>query len=63
MSGQLAVARAVARRSLIHAFTNPALLVPSIIFPLVFLVAFAGGLSAVRNVPGFHFHGNYTAFQ
>jgi ABC-2 type transport system permease protein len=59
----LGVARAVARRSLIHAFTNPALLVPSIVFPLVFLVSFAGGLSAVRNVPGFDFNGNYTAFQ
>ena len=63
MSGQLAVARAVARRSLIHAFTNPALLVPSIIFPLIFLLAFAGGLSAVQNVPGFDFNGDYTAFQ
>jgi ABC-2 type transport system permease protein len=61
--GTLAVARAVARRSLIHAFTNPALLVPSIVFPLVFLVGFAGGLSAVRNVPGFEFNGDYTAFQ
>jgi ABC-2 type transport system permease protein len=63
MSGTLSVARAVARRSLIHAFTNPALLVPSIVFPLIFLVSFAGGLSAVRDVPGFDFHGNYTAFQ
>ena len=63
MTGTLAVARAVARRSLIHAFTNPALLVPSIVFPLVFLVGFAGGLSAVQNVPGFNFNGDYTAFQ
>jgi ABC-2 type transport system permease protein len=63
VSDQLAVARAVARRSLLHAFTNPALLIPSIVFPLVFLVGFAGGLSAVKNVPGFDFHGDYTAFQ
>jgi ABC-2 type transport system permease protein len=63
MTGTLAVARAVARRSLIHAFTNPALLVPSIIFPLIFLLAFAGGLSAVQDVPGFDFNGDYTAFQ
>jgi ABC-2 type transport system permease protein len=63
MSGELSVARAVARRSLIHAFTNPALLIPSIIFPLVFLVGFAGGLSAVDDVPGFDFNGDYTAFQ
>jgi ABC-2 type transport system permease protein len=63
MTGTLAVARAVARRSLIHAFTNPALLVPSIVFPLIFLVGFAGGLSAVQDVPGFDFNGDYTAFQ
>ena len=63
MTGTRAVARAVARRSLIHAFTNPALLVPSIIFPLIFLLAFAGGLSAVQDVPGFDFNGDYTAFQ
>jgi ABC-2 type transport system permease protein len=63
MSGSLAVARAVARRSLLHAFTNPALFVPSIVFPLIFLVGFAGGLSAVQDVPGFDFNGDYTAFQ
>ena len=57
------VATAVARRSLIHGFTNPALLVPSILFPLVFLIAFAGGLSAVGDVPGFDFPSGYTAFQ
>src|SRR5439155_25749766 len=28
-----------------------------------FLVGFAGGLSAVQNVPGFDFNGDYTAFQ
>ena len=48
----LSVAGAVLRRNLIHAFTNPALLVPSAVFPLLFLVAFAGGLSSVGNVPG-----------
>ena len=51
------------RRNLIHAFKNPALLVPSIVFPLLFLVAFAGGLSNVANVPGFDFPSGYTAFQ
>ena len=57
------VAAAVARRSLRHAFTNPALLVPSILFPLVFLLAFAGGLSNGDNVPGFDFPSGYTSFQ
>lgn len=57
------VATAVARRSMIHATKNPALLLPSILFPLIFLIAFAGGLSAVSNVPGFDFPSGYTAFQ
>jgi ABC-2 type transport system permease protein len=59
----VSVGGAVLRRNLIHAFKNPALLIPSIIFPLLFLVAFAGGLSNVGNVPGFDFPSGYTAFQ
>jgi ABC-2 type transport system permease protein len=58
-----AVARGVAWRSLHNAFTNPSLLIPSIAFPLFFFTAFAGGLSRVRDVPGFHFAQGYTAFQ
>ena len=42
---------------------NPALLLPSLIFPLFFFTAFAGGLSSVGNVPGFDFPSGYTAFQ
>ena len=42
---------------------NPAFLLPSIIFPLFFFTAFAGGLSSVGNVPGFDFPSGYTAFQ
>jgi ABC-2 type transport system permease protein len=63
MSAALSVAFAVARRSLRHAFTNPALLLPSILFPLVFLLAFAGGLSTIDNVPGFNYPPGYTTFQ
>jgi ABC-2 type transport system permease protein len=63
VSPNLDVALAVARRSLRHAFTNPALLIPSIVFPVFFLVAFAGGLSKVAQVPGFDFKSGYTAFQ
>lgn len=59
----LHVARAVARRNLRHATGNPAILVPAILFPLIFLIGFAGGLSAVANVPGFDFPSGYTAFQ
>jgi ABC-2 type transport system permease protein len=59
----LAVMRAVAWRTLHNVFTNPSLLIPSLVFPLFFFVAFAGGLSRVENVPGFDFPSGYTAFQ
>lgn len=57
-----AVGLAVARRNLTHAL-KPALLLPSALFPLVFLLAFAGGLSAVQDVPGFDYPAGYTSFQ
>jgi ABC-2 type transport system permease protein len=57
------VAGAVLRRNLIHAFKNPALLVPALVFPLIFLISFAGGLSSVGDVPGFDYPSGYTAFQ
>ena len=53
----------MAWRTLHNVFTNPSLLIPSLVFPLFFFVAFAGGLSQVRNVPGFDFPLGYTAFQ
>jgi ABC-2 type transport system permease protein len=59
----MAVARAVAWRQLHNALTNPLYLLPSLSFPLLNFAAFAGGLSRVRQVPGFDFHGSYTAFQ
>ena len=57
------VTLSVAWRTLHNAFHNPALLVPSLIFPLFFFTAFAGGLSRVASVPGFDFPSGYTAFQ
>jgi ABC-2 type transport system permease protein len=57
------VALAVAWRGLHNAFTNPAFLLPSVLFPLFFFIAFAGGLSNVQNVPGFEYEPGYTAFQ
>jgi ABC-2 type transport system permease protein len=63
MSRFWAVTRGVAWRQ-IHNFThNPAFLLPSIIFPLFFFTAFAGGLSSVGKAPGFDFPSGYTAFQ
>ncbi len=63
MSRFLAVTRGVAWRSIHNTLVNPAILVPSIVFPLFFLVAFAGGLSRIADVPNFHYQPGYTAFQ
>ena len=57
------VAAAVAWRNLHNFFTNPALLLPALLFPLFFFTAFAGGLSRVDTAPGFDFPSGYTAFQ
>jgi ABC-2 type transport system permease protein len=57
------VALTIAWRSLHTYVRRPDLFVPSIVFPLVFLASFAGGLSALGSVPGFRFPAGYTAFQ
>ena len=57
------VALVVAWRNLHNFFLNPSLLIPSIIFPLFFFTAFAGGLSRVEDLPNFDFRSGYTAFQ
>ena len=57
------VALAVAWRAVHNFVANPAFLVPSIIFPLFFFTAFAGGLSTIGKVPNFDFPTGYTAFQ
>jgi ABC-2 type transport system permease protein len=59
----LAVTRGVAWRTLHNVFTNPSLFIPSLLFPLFFFTAFAGGLSRVQDVPGFDYAEGYTAFQ
>jgi ABC-2 type transport system permease protein len=63
MRGFRSVALAVAWRGVHNAFTTPAILLPSMLFPLFFFTAFAGGLSRVSDVPGFDFPSGYTAFQ
>ena len=57
------VASGVAWRTIHNVLRTPALLMPTILFPLFFFTAFAGGLSQVREVPGFDYEGNYTSFQ
>jgi len=57
------VAWAIAWRGIHTYVRRPDLFVPSLLFPLVFLASFAGGLSALGSVPGFSFPSGYTAFQ
>jgi ABC-2 type transport system permease protein len=57
------VARGVAWRTLHVIVTTPSLLLPGLLFPLFFFIAFAGGLSQVSEVPGFDYAGDYTSFQ
>jgi ABC-2 type transport system permease protein len=59
----LSVGLGVAWRVLHTVLTNPSLMLPTIIFPLFFFTAFAGGLSRVSEIPGFEFPPGYTAFQ
>jgi ABC-2 type transport system permease protein len=57
------VAMAVGWRAAHNYLRDPSLLIPSMIFPLFFFAAFAGGLSTVNNTPGFQFPTGYVAFQ
>src|ERR687895_1901207 len=57
------VVSGVAWRTLKNALTNPQIFIPTMAFPLYFFTAFAGGLSQLRQVPGFDFAPGYTAFQ
>ena len=55
-------ATSIAWRQLHVMFSKPSLFLPSLIFPLFFFAAFAGGLSAVGNAPNFDYP-SYTTFQ
>jgi ABC-2 type transport system permease protein len=57
------VVQGVAWRTLKNALTNPQIVLPTMLFPLFFFTAFAGGLSQLSKVPGFDFPPGYTAFQ
>lgn len=59
----VSVAFALAYRQVTILVKNPSLFLPPMLFPLLNFTAFAGGLSRLRHVPGFDFHGGYTAFQ
>jgi ABC-2 type transport system permease protein len=56
------IARFVAWRNLRLLMRSPALLVPSLLLPLFFLIAFDGALSSLTNLPGFGTK-DYAGFQ
>jgi ABC-2 type transport system permease protein len=58
-----AVALGLAWRQITILRKNPSLFIPPMLFPLMNFMAFAGGLSRLRHVPGFDYRGGYTAFQ
>jgi ABC-2 type transport system permease protein len=62
-AGVWTIATTIAWRNLHTYVRRPDLFIPSLVFPLIFLASFAGGLSALGDVPGFHFPAGYTAFQ
>jgi ABC-2 type transport system permease protein len=57
------IAKALAYRQAMVLVKNPSLFVPPMLFPLMNFIAFAGGLSKLRQVGGFDFAGGYTAFS
>ncbi len=59
----VSVTLGLARRQMTILVKNPSLFFPPMLFPLMNFLAFAGGLSRLRHVPGFDFKGGYTAFQ
>ena len=63
MRGIVSVALGVSWRIVHNVFTNPALLLPALLFPMIFFLGFAGGLSRVGDVPGFDYGPGYETFQ
>lgn len=62
-ASRLSVAYAVVYRYARIQISNPSLFVPYLLFPLMSFMAYAGGLSRLHSIPGFHYTGGYTSFQ
>jgi ABC-2 type transport system permease protein len=62
MRRYFSVAGGLAWRLLHFLATNPLLFLPPMLMPIFFFTAFAGGLSAVSNAPGFDYPPGYTSF-
>ncbi len=56
------VARGVAWRSITTYFRNPALVLPTLIFPLLFLTSFAGSMQRLSHLPGFDYKPGFTTY-
>ena len=57
------VAGGLARRLIDSFISSPALFLPPLLMPIFFFVAFAGGLSAITEAPGFDYPPGYTTFE
>ncbi|MDP9189416.1 MAG: ABC transporter permease [Actinomycetota bacterium] len=62
-SRYLSVAGGLAERLLRTLVASPGLLLPPMLMPVFFFIAFAGGLSAISNAPGFDYAAGYTSFE
>ena len=62
ISRYFSVAGGMAWRLLRLLVGNPALFLPPMLMPIFFFVAFAGGLSAITEAPGFDYGPGYTTF-
>jgi ABC-2 type transport system permease protein len=62
MRRYFSVAGGLAWRLLHFLATNPLLFLPPMLMPIFCFTAFAGGLSAVSNAPGFDYPPGYTSF-
>ena len=61
-SGILNVARGVAWRSITTYYRNPALVLPTLIFPLLFLASFGGSLQRLSKLPTFDYAPGFTTY-
>lgn len=58
----VSVARGVAWRSITTYYRNPALVLPTVIFPLLFLASFGGSMQRLSKLPGFHYAPGFTTY-
>jgi ABC-2 type transport system permease protein len=62
MRRYFSVAGGLSWRLLHTLVTKPLLFLPPMLMPIFFFTAFAGGLSAISNAPGFDYAPGYTSF-